>query len=208
MFDRNLCAANSVAFKTSLVNQSTCKISGRAFKHTACTGKLQRLFANTALAKLCHLSKNCTNFAFRHGNSYRSNNQTATLKRSFTISKAHIFIGQHFYIAISVHSTNSSNYIRHLSVVSTCVHIHSAANGTGNTYCKLHTGKTKLCRFLRSKCKGHATTKSNGIFTNFDSIKHIAKLNYQTANTFVANKQVRTVTNQGYRNIMLFSTRQ
>ena len=53
---------------------------------------------------------------------------------------------------------------------------HGAADGTGNTYSKFHTGKTKFCRFFRSKRKRHATTKSNTVLANFDSIKHIAKL--------------------------------
>ena len=46
---RNLRTADSITFKTGLVDKRTGKISGRTLEHTACTGQLQRLLSDTAV---------------------------------------------------------------------------------------------------------------------------------------------------------------
>ena len=138
MLFRNLRTADSITFKTSLVDKRTGKISGRTLEHTACARQLQRLLSDTTIAEICHLIGNSLLVACSQTHSYCGNNFTAALQRSVAIAKIKSCSRQLADCAVKLHHTHTGNNLSHFTVISTGVHINSTADAAGNANSKLH----------------------------------------------------------------------
>ena len=204
----NLSTADSVAFKTCLVDKRTGKISGRTLEHTACTGQLQRLLSDTAVTEICHFIGNSLLITCSQAHSDCGNNFTAALQRRVTITKIKSCSRQLADCAVKLHHTHAGNNLSHFTVIGTGVHINSTANAAGNAHSKFHATQAQLCSLAGSSSQRNTTAKGQRAIVNSNIIQHIAQLDNQAADTLIAHQQIRTVTNQRNRHFRLTGTLQ
>ena len=171
----NLRTADSVAFKTCLVDKCTGEISGRTLEHTACTGQLQRLLSDTAVTEICHFIGNSLLITCSQAHSYRSNNFTAALQRSMAITEIKSCSRQLADCAVKLHHAHTGNNLGHLAVISTGVHINSTTDAAGNAYSKFHATQAQLCSLAGSSSQGNTTAKGQRATVNSNVIEHIAQ---------------------------------
>ena len=138
MLFRNLRTADSITFKTCLVDKRTGKISGRTLEHTACARQFQRLLSDTTIAEISHLIGNSLFISCSQMHSYCGNNFTAALQRRVAIAKIKSCSRQLADCAVKLHYAHTGNNLSHFTVIGTGVHINSAADAAGNTYSKFH----------------------------------------------------------------------
>ena len=204
----NLRTADSVAFKTCLVDKCTGEISGRTLEHTACTGQLQRLLSDAAITEICHFIGNSLLITCSQAHSYRSNNFTAALQRCMAITEIKSCSRQLADCAVKLHHTHTGNNLSHFTVISTGVHVNSATDAAWNTYSKFHATKAQLCSLAGSNSQGNTTAKGQRAIVNSNVIEHITKLDNQATDALIAHQQIRTVTNQRNRHFRLTGTLQ
>ena len=110
--------------------------------------------------------------------------------------------------AIKLHYAHTGNNLSHFTVISTGVHINSAADAAGNTYSKFHAAQAQLCRLTGSSSQGNTAAKGQGAAVSSNVVQHIAQLDNQATDALIAHQQIRTVANKRNRHLRLTGTLQ